>query len=203
MFLFIFDFDNTLGDAYGPYGEGNIFRTKTLTDVEKATEIYQKYRRWSDDILVYEKLLKELEIHHPEQFFINAGMPNQLFPDVIPFLTKLQTLPNVKTVILTAGDEIFHEMKVRITGASKLVNQVIVTRIRDKTEIIKRIIAHYEPESTIFVDDRIHMSPADFDTPITIYEMDRARKKEWEFVIHELDELPLDTLIDSTSRLAN
>lgn len=45
MILFIFDFDNTLGDAYGPYGEGNIFRTKTLADVEKATEIYEKYRR--------------------------------------------------------------------------------------------------------------------------------------------------------------
>ncbi len=45
MILFIFDFDNTLGDAYGPYGEGNIFRTKTLVDTEKATEIYAKYRR--------------------------------------------------------------------------------------------------------------------------------------------------------------
>lgn len=195
MILFIFDFDNTLGDAYGPYGEGNIFRTKTLSDVNKATEIYQKYRRWPDDILVYEKLLKELEIHNPEQFFINAGMPNQLFPDVIPFLTKLQTLPNVKTVILTAGDEIFHEMKVRITGASKLVNQVIVTRIRDKTEIIRRIIAHYEPKNTIFVDDRIHMTSSDFDTHITIYEMDRAHKKEWEFVIHELNDLPIEILL--------
>ena len=130
------------------------------------------------------KLLKELNIHHPEEFFIQAGMPNQLFPDVIPFLTKLQNTPNVKTVILTAGDELFHEMKVRITGASKLVNQVIVTRIRNKTDIIKRIIAHYEPESTVFVDDRIHMTAADFDTPITIYEMDRTHKKEGEFVIH-------------------
>jgi hypothetical protein len=45
MILFIFDFDNTLGDAYGAYGEGNIFRNKTLPDVEKATEIYEKYRR--------------------------------------------------------------------------------------------------------------------------------------------------------------
>lgn len=195
MILFIFDFDNTLGDAYGPYGEGNIFRTKTLVDTEKATEIYAKYRRWSDDILVYERLLKELEIHHPEQFFINAGMPNQLFPDVIPFLTKLQSTPNVKTVILTAGDELFHEMKVRITGAGKLVNQVVVTRIRNKIEIIRRIIAHYGPESTIFIDDRIHMTPADFDTPITIYDMDRAHTKEWEFVIHELNELPLEKLL--------
>ncbi len=195
MILFIFDFDNTLGDTYGPYGEGNIFRTKTLSDVDKATEIYQKYRRWPDDILVYEKLLKELNIHHPEEFFIQAGMPNQLFPDVIPFLTKLQNTPNVKTVILTAGDELFHEMKVRITGASKLVNQVIVTRIRNKTDIIKRIIAHYEPESTVFVDDRIHMTAADFDTPITIYEMDRTHKKEGEFVIHWLDELPLEKLL--------
>lgn len=127
---------------------------------------------------MYEKLLKELNIHNPEDFFINAGMPNQLFPDVVPFLTKLQGISNVKTVILTAGDELFHEMKVRITGASKLVNQVVVTRIRNKIEIIRRIIAHYEPESTIFVDDRIHMTPADFDTPITIYDMDRARTKE-------------------------
>ncbi len=105
-------------------------------------------------------------------------MPNQLFPDVIPFLTKLQSTPNVKTVILTAGDELFHEMKVRITGAGKLVNQVVVTRIRNKIEIIRRIIAHYGPESTIFIDDRIHMTPADFDTPITIYDMDRAHTKE-------------------------
>lgn len=195
MILFIFDFDNTLGDAYGPYGEGNIFRTKTLPDVEKATEIYAKYRRWPDDILVYEKLLKELNIHNPEQFFINAGMPNQLFPDVIPFLTKLQNIPNVKTVILTAGDELFHEMKVRITGANKLVNQVVVTRIRNKIEIIRRIIAHYEPESTVFIDDRIHMTPADFDTPVTIYDMDRTHTKEWEFVIHELSELPLEKLL--------
>ena len=45
MKLFIFDFDNTLADTYGSYGEGNIFRTKTLPDVEMATEIYEKYRR--------------------------------------------------------------------------------------------------------------------------------------------------------------
>ena len=42
MLLFILDFDNTLGDNYGPFGEGNIFRTKTLPDIEKATEIYEK-----------------------------------------------------------------------------------------------------------------------------------------------------------------
>ncbi len=195
MILFIFDFDNTLGDAYGPYGEGNIFRTKTLSDMEKATKIYEKYRRGEDDILVYRKLLEELQIKKPEEFFISAGMPKQLFPDVIPFLTKIAKLPDITTIILTAGDEIFHEMKTRITGVSTLVHKVIITRIRDKREITRRIVAHYQPDHTVFVDDRIHMTTDDFDFPITIYDMDRARKKEGEFVIHGLDELPLDTLL--------
>jgi hypothetical protein len=39
------------------------------------------------------------------------------------------------------------------------------------------------------------MTPADFETPITIYDMDRAHTKEWEFVIHDLSELPLEKLI--------
>lgn len=43
--LLILDYDNTLADAYGEYGEGFIFRNKTLEDTEKATEIYAKYRR--------------------------------------------------------------------------------------------------------------------------------------------------------------
>ena len=43
--LFISDFDNTLADAYGEFGEGNIFRNKALEDRELATEIYEKHRR--------------------------------------------------------------------------------------------------------------------------------------------------------------
>ena len=195
MILFIFDFDNTLGDAYGPYGEGNIFRTKTLADVEKATEIYKKYRRWPDDILVYEKLLKELNIHNPEQFFINAGMPNQLFPDVIPFLTKLQTIPEVASVILTTGDEEFQKLKTHITGVDSLVWEVYITRERNKIKHIKHLIEKYKPESTIFVDDRINLTESHFDIPITIYEMDRAHEKNGTHIIHSLDELPLEKLL--------
>ncbi len=188
MILLILDYDNTLGDTYGPYGEGNIFRTKTLSDVTKATEIYEKYRRWPDDILVYQKLIEELQIKNPEQFFINNWMPKQLFPDVIPFLKSLQMRKDITTVVLTAGDEIFHSMKVKISGVTDLVHQVVVTRIRDKSGMIQRLHAHYQPEHTIVVDDRINMVWTDFDFPITIYEMDRAHKKEWPWIIHKLDE---------------
>lgn len=195
MILFIFDFDNTLGDAYGPYGEGNIFRTKTLPDVEKATEIYQKYRRWPDDIVVYPKLLEEYWITNAKEFFINAGMPNQLYDDVVPFFIKLREHPEIKTTILTTGDEDFQHLKVDVTGVDKLVDEIFITRKRNKAENIREIIAKYQPEKTIFIDDHINITPADFETPITIYEMDRGHKKEWEFVIHGLHELPLEKLL--------
>lgn len=195
MLLFIFDFDNTLGDTYWPYGEGNIFRTKTLPGIEKATEIYEKYRRWPNNIVVYPKLLEEYGITNPREFFINAGLPNQLYDDVTPFFIKLREYPEIKTTILTTGDEDFQHLKVDITGADKLVDEVFVTRKRNKAENIREIIQKYQPEHTIFIDDHINITPADFDTPITIYDMNRARTKKWEFVIHELSELPLDKIL--------
>ena len=195
MILFIFDFDNTLGDTYGPYGEGNIFRTKTLPDVEKATEIYEKYRRWTDDIVVYPKLLEEYGITDARKFFIDAGMDKQIFPDVIRFFQKLQQDQNIKIVILTAGDEVFQQLKLEITGIDKLVDEVYVTRERNKIKHIKHLIDKYKPAATIFVDDRINLSESHFDTPVTIYEMDRANKKSGDNIIHNLDELPLEKIL--------
>lgn len=128
------------------YGEGNIFRTKTLPDVEKATEIYQKYRRWPDDIVVYPKLLEEYWITNAKEFFINAGMPNQIYDDVVPFFIKLREYSYVKSTILTTGDEDFQHLKVDITGADKLVDEVFITRKRNKAENIREIITKYQPE---------------------------------------------------------
>ncbi len=195
MILFIFDFDNTLGDAYGPYGEGNIFRTKTLPDVARATEIYEKYRRWHDDIVVYPKLLEEYGITNPHDFFINAGIPNQLYDDVVPFFIKLREYPEVASVILTTGDEEFQKLKTHITGVDSLVWEVYITRERNKIKHIKHLIEKYKPESTIFVDDRINLTESHFDIPITIYEMDRAHEKNGTHIIHSLDELPLEKLL--------
>ena len=187
MLLFIFDFDNTLGDAYGPYGEGNIFRTKTLPDVEKATEIYEKYRRGPDDIVAYPKLLEEYGIDDPRAFFINAGMPEQLYSDVVPFFIKLRGHSEIKTVILTTGDEDFQKLKLEITGVDCLVDDIVITRNRNKVEHIKKLIEKYAPEHTFVIDDRINFSAADFDTLITICEMDRAGKKDWPGIIHSLN----------------
>lgn len=195
MILFIFDFDNTLGDTYGPFGEGNIFRTKTLPDVAKATEIYEKYRRWPDDIVMYPKLLDEYGITDTRKFFIDAGMDKQIFPDVIWFFQKLRQYQNIKIVILTAGDEVFQQLKLEITGIGKLVDEVYVTRERNKIKHIKRLIDKYKPDTTIFVDDRINLSESHFDTPVTIYEMDRAHTKDGKQIIHNLDELPLKQLL--------
>ncbi|MBP7806171.1 HAD family hydrolase [Candidatus Gracilibacteria bacterium] len=195
MILFIFDFDNTLGDAYGPYGEGNIFRTKTLPDVARATEIYEKYRRGHDDIVVYPKLLEEYGITNPHDFFINAGIPNQLYDDVVPFFIKLREYPEVASVILTTGDEEFQKLKTHITGVDSLVGEVYITRERNKIKHIKHLIEKYKPESTIFVDDRINLTESHFDIPITIYEMDRAHEKNGTHIIHSLDELPLEKLL--------
>lgn len=195
MILFIFDFDNTLGDTYGPYGEGNIFRTKTLPDVIKATEIYEKYRRWYDDIVVYPKLLEEYGILDPKEFFINAGMPNQLYDDVVPFFIKLREYPEVTSVILTTGDEEFQKLKTHITGVDTLVWEIYITRERNKIKHIKHLIEKYKPESTILVDDRINLTESHFDTPITLYEMDRACEKNGAHIIHNLDELPLEKIL--------
>jgi len=187
VLLFIFDFDNTLADTYGPFGEGNIFRTKTLPDESKATEMYEKYRRWPDDILVYPKLLEEYGITDPKEFFITAGMPNQLFEDVVPFFIKLREHPEIQTVILTAGDEDFQKLKTHITWIDVLVWEIYITRERNKIKHIKEIIRKYQPEHTFFIDDNIDITASDFETPITIYEMDRAHKKTWPGIIHSLN----------------
>lgn len=195
MILFIFDFDNTLGDTYGPHGEGHIFRTKTLPDVAKATEIYEKYRRWADDIVVYPKLLEEYGITDPQDFFINAGMSEQLYDDVVPFFIKLREYPEIQTVILTTGDEEFQKLKTHITGMDALVSEIYITRERNKIKHIKTLIEKYNPDKTIFVDDRINLSESHFDTPITIYEMNRANTKSWTNIIHSLGEIPLNEIL--------
>lgn len=187
MLLFIFDFDNTLGDTYWPFWEGNIFRTKTLPDVTKATEIYEKYRRWPDDIVMYSNLLEEYEIWNPKEFFISAGLPNQLFDDVVPFFIRLREHSEVISTILTTWDEDFQKLKVELTWVDTLVDEVVITRNRNKVEHIKNLIKKYSPEHTFFIDDRINFSASEFDTPITIYEMDRWRKKEGPGIIHSLN----------------
>ncbi len=101
-------------------------------------------------------------------------MPNQLYDDVVPFFIKLREHPEIKTTILTTGDEDFQRLKVDITGVDKLVDEVFITRKRNKAENIREIIQKYQPEHTIFIDDHINITPADFDTPLTIYDMDRA-----------------------------
>ena len=54
MNLLILDYDNTLADVYGEYGEGYIFRNKTREDIQEATEIYEKYRRGPDTIVMFD-----------------------------------------------------------------------------------------------------------------------------------------------------
>lgn len=122
-------------------------------------------------------------------------MPNQLYDDVVPFFEKLKTYPEITTVILTAGDEEFQKIKLEITGIYELVNEVYITRERNKIKHIKHLIKKYKPESTIFVDDRINLTESHFDTPITIYEMDRAHEKNGTHIIHNLDELPLEKIL--------
>ncbi len=195
MLLFIFDFDNTLGDTYGPHGEGNIFRTKTLPDIDKATKIYEKYRRWADDIVVYPKLLEEYGITDPQAFFINAGMSEQLYDDVVPFFIKLREFPEITPVILTTGDEDFQRLKTHITGIDSLVWEIYITRERNKIKHIKTLIETYNPDKTVFVDDRINLSESHFDAPITIYEMNRAKTKSWANIIHSLGEIPLNEIL--------
>ncbi len=195
MILFIFDFDNTLADTYGPRGEGNIFRTKTLPDVAKATEIYEKYRRWPDDIVDYPKLLEEYGITDSKEFFINAGIPNQLYDDVVPFFIKLREFPEITPVILTTGDEEFQKLKTHITWVDALVDEIYITRERNKIKHINSLIEKYRPGSTVFVDDRMNISDRDFNTDITLYEMDRANTKTWKNIIHALSEIPLQKLL--------
>ena len=137
--------------------------------------------------MAYPKLLEEFGITDPETFFREAGMWQQLFSDVVTFLTKVKENSEYMSVILTTGDEDFQKVKVTVTGVDKLVDEVFVTRNRNKTESIKQIIQKYQPEHTIFIDDHINMTEEDFDTPITIYEMNRARTKSGPKIIHSLN----------------
>ena len=86
-------------------------------------------------------------------------MPNQLYDDVVPFFIKLREHPEIKTTILTTGDEDFQHLKVDVTGVDKLVDEIFITRKRNKAENIREIIAKYQPEKTIFIDDHINITP--------------------------------------------
>lgn len=186
MNLLILDYDNTLADVYGEYGEGYIFRNKTREDIQEATEIYEKYRRGPDTIVMFDALLEAYDIPDAHRFFEQNGMGKQLFVDTLPWLEELQNHKNLRTVILTTGDEKLQEIKIDLTGLRDLVDEVVITRNRDKTQEIKKLIEKYQPEKTIFLDDRIHMTPSDFDTPIEIIEMDRKGDKSGENIVHRL-----------------
>lgn len=114
-------------------------------------------------------------------------MGKQLFDDTIAFLTELKKYNDrLYTMILTTGDEQLQDIKMKLTGMYDMVDEVRITRDRNKIAHIKQAIADIQPEKTFFIDDRIHMTEADFDTPITIYEMDRKREKNGNGIIHEL-----------------
>ncbi len=105
-------------------------------------------------------------------------MDKQLFDDTIDFLKILKNHSDkIHTMILTTGDEKLQEIKLRLTGMYDLVDEIRITRDRNKIAHIKKAIADHNPIRTIFIDDRIHMTHADFDTPITILEMDRKGEK--------------------------
>lgn len=65
--------------------------------------------------------MEEYGITDPQAFFINAGMSEQLYDDVVPFFIKLREHPEIQTVILTTGDEEFQKLKTHITGMDSLV----------------------------------------------------------------------------------
>ena len=114
-------------------------------------------------------------------------MGQQLYPDVIPFLTEIQLNESIKTVILTTGDEDFQRLKLAVTGVDTLVHEVFITRNRDKHAHIRTLVEKYQPAMTFFIDDRIgDMKSTDFDFPITIFEMDRKHEKQGENIIHSL-----------------
>ena len=61
-------------------------------------------------------------------------MGKQLFVDTIPWLEELRKYTDVlKVVILTTGDEKLQEIKIDLAGLRDLVNEVVITRNRDKT----------------------------------------------------------------------
>lgn len=124
-------------------------------------------------------------------------MSKQLFDDTKDFLQNLKKYSDKLTVIiLTTGDEKLQDIKMQLTGMYDLVDEVRITRDRNKIAHIKKITEELKPQKTFFVDDRIHMTPSDFDFPITIFEMDRKYEKTGENVIHNLSEIPLSELID-------
>ena len=96
--------------------------------------------------------------------------------------------------LLSFSNEL-QEIKIDLTGLRDLVDEVVITRNRDKTWEIKKLIEKYNPEKTIFLDDRIHMTEADFDTPIQIIEMDRKGEKSGKGIVHSLWEVPFSLLV--------
>jgi hypothetical protein len=71
------------------------FALKLFLMSQRQQKFIEKYRRWHDDIVVYPKLLEEYGITDAKEFFINAGMSNQLYDDVVPFFIKLREYPDI------------------------------------------------------------------------------------------------------------
>ena len=184
--LVIFDYDRTLADADGPFGEWNIFRTKTMENIQEATAIYEKHRRGPDDIVEFQKLLEKFSIIDPMQFFLEANMNKQLFDDTLSSLIELQEYDDVFTVILTTWNESLQHIKTHLTWITNHVDEVYITRDRNKIEHIQNIYKKYQPDYTFFIDDSIHMDQQDFDFPIQIIEMNRPGLWMKEYSVREL-----------------
>ncbi len=123
---------------------------------------------------MFDKLLEAYAIDDAHGFFEKNDIGKQLFPDTVSWLEDLRKYKDaLHVVILTTGDEKLQAIKIDLTGMRNFVDEVVITRNRDKTEEIKKLIQKYNPDRTTFLDDRIHMAEADFDTPIQIIEMDR------------------------------
>ncbi len=162
--MFIIDFDDTLFDTQ----RFKVNMHKPLLDCGVTNEdvewSYQVARKLPDGQFAYsharcaellaargydgQKIVTELErVTTPE------ALQNLLLPGAIQFLETVKNFGD-PLILLSAGDPIFQELKVRGSGIARFFDRLFMVSEK-KEEVIAELLAHHSPTKYWLVNDKV------------------------------------------------
>jgi len=163
--MFIIDLDNTLMDTHGKFRNARI---KALEKIGVSRDLYDETRKDAhdgengegiydnsrhakalalfgfDEKKVYEALMESLK---PEI------IKTCLYPDAIDFLKKIKKIGK-PIILLTFGNPIFQEQKIKALDLEKYFDRMIFTN-QKKTEKLTEIMDSISSRPAWFINDRI------------------------------------------------
>ncbi|MEA3304794.1 MAG: HAD hydrolase-like protein [Patescibacteria group bacterium] len=186
MILYLLDFDDTLANTSFPSGSKEAIFAIAKTPQE-GRQLYDQTKEENQGMFMFSQYIQKLGLSPFEaEKKLKPLLQDNLFTDSLDFLHKIKSQENSLAVIVSYGEPYWQNLKIKLCGADKLVDHIVITDEKHKKNDIQAMIDKYQPKKTIYIDDSVHVSGEDFDHPVEIHHMDRTKTKKGNDTIHSL-----------------